>query len=312
MPRRVSGYAVGMAPLWFRLAARARGVASRIGLLALVLGVIGMFVLPDAGLLDTVPAIVALVGFVLFALGMALSLIPGGPRIEPRVVASPVAGRWMALNSPANKVPSHGTHGYGQTFGIDLAYEPEPGARPKFGAGPAFRPPEDFPGFGQPLHSPVDGRVISVQDGARDHRSRSTWPALIYLMVAEGFVRELAGSGRVLGNHVVIDLGNGAYAVLAHLQRGSATVVPGQLVHGGDVVGRCGNSGNTTEPHVHFQLQDHRSPSIAAGLPFVFQDVSIDGSERRDGVPGNEEYLEALVGSRPGRRQPGSAGSRAR
>lgn len=247
-------------PLWFRIGSRVRGVASRVGLLGLVVGVPGSLVLTQIEPLDTLMVVLSIGGFVLLMLGLVLSLIPGGPRIEPRLVAAPVRGRWTALNSPASKLPSHGTHGYGQTFGIDLVYEPEPGARPEFGKSAAFRPPQDFPAFGQQLFSPVDGRIVAVRNTSRDHRSRSPWPAVIYMMLLEGFAREFVGVRQVLGNHVVIDLGDGAFAVLAHLQRGSALVAPGQRVSRGGVIGRCGNSGNTSEPHVHFQLQDHRSP----------------------------------------------------
>ena len=92
----------------------------------------------------------------------------------------------------------------------------------------------------------------------------------------------------MLGNHVVLDVGDGRYAALAHLQHGSATVHAGEHVACGDVVGRCGNSGNSSEPHVHFQLMDHPRALIAAGLPFVF---ARDGA--RDGaVPRNGEVIE--------------------
>lgn len=64
-----------------------------------------------------------------------------------------------------------------------------------------------------------------MRDGARDHLSRSTWPAYAF-MVLEGFFREAAGARHILGNYVVLDLGGGAYAAFAHLQRGSVTVRP--------------------------------------------------------------------------------------
>jgi murein DD-endopeptidase MepM/ murein hydrolase activator NlpD len=263
-------------PWWFRTGARVRGVLTRVGLPAIVVGVLGMLVLPDA----TVAAWVAVAGFGFTVLGLALSLWPGAPSIEPVEVTPPVSGRWLGLNSPASKRPSHGTHGFGQTYAIDLLYEPSPGDRPKFGEGASFRPPQDFPAFGQPLVSPVDGTVVTVHDRARDHRSRSTWPAIIYLMLVEGFARELGGTRHVLGNHVVIDTGDGVYATLAHLRRGSVTVRAGDRVRRGDLVGRCGNTGNSSEPHVHFQLQDHRNPLIAAGITFTFGGVQIPANER--------------------------------
>jgi hypothetical protein len=155
-------------------------------------------------------------------------------------VGAPVAGRWEAVNSPADKVPSRGLHAYGQTYAIDLVHESVDGSRPQFGAGPSFRPPTDYPAFGQ---------------------------AEPFYLMAEGSLRELTGPSRVLGNHVVLDLGDGVHAVLAHLRRGSLRVAKGQRVRAGEQVAERGNSGNSTEPHLHFQLMDHHSVLFAAGLP---------------------------------------------
>ena len=94
---------------------------------------------------------------------------------------------------------------------IDLVHEPTEGSRPQFGSGPAFRPPEDFPAFGRPVLAPADGLVVRVHGRERDHRSRSSWPSLLYL-IAEGSLRELTGPGRVLGNHVVRTLQAGVPA----------------------------------------------------------------------------------------------------
>jgi murein DD-endopeptidase MepM/ murein hydrolase activator NlpD len=281
-----------MAPTWFRLAARVRGVAMPLGFVLFFGGLVAGFALPDDWVPGGIVALVTLVGFVTLGVGAVLTYLPVTPHIAPREVAAPVAGRWTALNSPWSKVPSHGLHAYGQTFAIDLVYEPAEGTRPAFGEGPAFRPPEDFPAFGEPVLAPADGRVVAVRDGARDHRSRSTWGAYAYLIL-EGFVRELTGPGRVIGNCVVIDLGDGAYAAAAHLQQGSARVRPGQPVRRGEPIGRCGNSGNSTEPHVHFQLMDAPRPAFAAGLPFVFADVRIGESPPGSGVPANEQVMVA-------------------
>jgi murein DD-endopeptidase MepM/ murein hydrolase activator NlpD len=269
-------------PWWFRFGARIRGAATVLGFLGIAVGLIAIAVVPDLS-----PALILLLcvgGFAALLVGLGLTLAPGAPRIAARTIAIPVRGRWTVMNGPTDRVPSHGTHGHGQTFALDLVYEPHEGARPEFGKGAAFRPPEEFPAFGEDILSPVDGTVIAVSDGARDHRTRSTWPAVGYMFL-ESFVRELAGSRHVLGNNAVIDAGDGSYMVLAHLQRGSAQVKEGDRVRAGDVVGRCGNSGNSSEPHLHFQLMDHPRALIAAGLPLRFRSS--------DGVPANGE---ALVG----------------
>jgi hypothetical protein len=246
----------------------------------------GFAVLVASALLNLdLPAWLRLAGVAALVVGLACYFRVGTLRRPPVEIDSPVAGRWLAVNSPADKVPSHGLHAYGQTYAIDLVHEPTEGARPQFGQGPSFRRPEEFPAFGQPVLAPADGTVVRVHDRERDHRSRSSWPSLLYL-VLEGSLRELTGPGRVLGNHVVLDLGDGVHAVLAHLRRGSVRVARGQRVVAGEQLAECGNSGNSTEPHLHFQLMDHPSVLFAAGLPFRWARFEVDGAPE-GGVPAN-------------------------
>lgn len=77
----------------------------------------------------------------------------------------------------------------------------------------------------------------------------------------------------MVGNHVTIDHGNGVHSLYAHLRRGSVRVAVGDRVSAGDVIGEVGNSGNTSEPHLHFQLMDRPSVMNAAGLPFRFTGI---------------------------------------
>ncbi|CAM5226788.1 hypothetical protein SHIRM173S_09895 [Streptomyces hirsutus] len=110
---------------------------------------------------------------------------PDHPRVarEPVEVGPPVTGRWSALNSPADRTPSHGVHAYGQTYAIDIVAEPEPGARPAFSPlWPFARRPADFPAFDVPLRAVADATVVRVSDGQRDHLSRASLPGLVYLI----------------------------------------------------------------------------------------------------------------------------------
>jgi hypothetical protein len=233
-------------------------------------------------------------GFVAWAAGIAVYTRVGRPPTRAPVrLLSPVAGRWRAINSPADRVPSHGLHAYGQTFAIDLVNEPADGGRPGVGWWPLGRRPEEFPGFGREVRAPAGGVVVRVQDGQRDHWSRNSYPGLLLALV-EASVRELGGPGRILGNHVVLELADGAYAAIAHLQRGSVGVSPGEHVAAGDVLGRCGNSGSSTEPHVHLQCMDHRSFLMADGVPFAFADVA------GDAVPSARRPFVAPARDRPG------------
>jgi murein DD-endopeptidase len=71
------------------------------------------------------------------------------------------------------------------------------------------------------------------------------------------------------GNYVVLDLGGGRYAFYAHLQPGSLRVNSGDRVKRGQVIGLVGNSGNSTEPHLHFHVSDGVSPLGSEGLPYA-------------------------------------------
>jgi murein DD-endopeptidase MepM/ murein hydrolase activator NlpD len=75
----------------------------------------------------------------------------------------------------------------------------------------------------------------------------------------------------VAGNHVNLDLGRGVFAMYAHFQPGSIRVKVGDKVSRGQVLGLVGNSGNSSEPHLHFQLMDRNSPLDSEGLPYKME-----------------------------------------
>lgn len=241
---------------------------------------------------------IATAGF--FALLTTIVVIIVGGRFLPRpdavTVTAPVTGRWLAVNSPETKVPSHGIHAYGQTFAIDLVHEPEDEDRPQPGSGTGMRPPQDYPAFGRPVRAMVDGQVVAAADGQRDHRSRSSTAAIVYMML-EGMVREIGGPRFIVGNHVTIRTPDGTYALVAHLRQGSVQVLVGDEVRAGEQIGECGNSGNTSEPHVHAQLMDRRSLMVARGLPMAFAGIVVEGGEGSDraldGLPADEERMVA-------------------
>ncbi|MFI1224212.1 MULTISPECIES: M23 family metallopeptidase [unclassified Streptomyces] len=241
--------------------------------------------LPGPGWATTLlPATVVAVLLLTVIVLQSRAAAPRGAAPDPVEVAPPVTGRWSALNSPADKVPSHGTHVYGQTYAIDIVAEPDPGeggapARPPFRpVWPLFRRNRHFPAFGAPLLAVADATVVRASDGQRDHLSRNSLPALAYLLLVEGNVRSTMGAHRIIGNHVILDLGDGTYAVYAHVQRGSLQVRAGDTVRAGQRIAGVGNSGNTTEPHLHFHLMDGPDPDAARGVPFTWRGVGVPAS----------------------------------
>jgi hypothetical protein len=189
-------------------------------------------------------------------------------------ISLPFTGRWLVQNSPARRVPSHGTDLFGERYAIDFVGVDDrhrtAGTR-DWRTLVATEPPERFVAFGRPILAPGDGTVVHVHDAEPDHEARRSQLALVpYALGQAGRLRQ--GAGAVAGNHVVVHLrASGAFVLLAHLQLGSVRVSPGQEVVDGQEVARCGNSGNSTQPHVHLQVMDSSDPFVARGVPMTFR-----------------------------------------
>ena len=85
----------------------------------------------------------------------------------------------------------------------------------------------------------------------------------------------------IAGNSVLIQHADGEYCLLAHLKHGSVQVKAGQVVQQGQEIGRCGHSGNSSEPHLDFQFQNGRSFYFSSGLPVKFTGLSLKMGEQK-------------------------------
>jgi len=117
---------------------------------------------------------------------------------------------------------------------------------------------EDYGCYGAKVVAPATGVIAIAHDGEADQRPGD-------LQITE----------QPLGNHVVIELPTGTYLLLAHMKQGSVTVSAGESVTEGQIIGQCGNSGHTSEPHIHIHHQ-RQSPAdyplnFAEGLPLYFR-----------------------------------------
>jgi hypothetical protein len=235
-----------------------------------VLTVLAMLVLPVPKPFDIMITAVPLV--------LAFVRAPRSDR-APAEVAAPVRGRWIVINGPGTAVPSHGVKAYGQTYAADLL-QPSPDAPAKIGWSFRTRAPESYACFGAPVLAMADGTVVRVTGFWRDHRSRDTWPPLLWMMTIEAFAREMAGASAILGNHVIVRHDDNTFSVYAQLRRRSIKVRAGDRVTAGQPLAQVGNSGNTSEPHLHVQLMDHPVPTAAAGLAMHWPNVLTDPGER--------------------------------
>jgi len=179
---------------------------------------------------------------------------------DPVEYSLPFRGEWLVYNGGIDEVYSHSWEALTQRYAYDFVIADDQ-LRRHTGRGIA---PEEYHCWNQEILSPADGTVVTVCDGVR------TAPFLGY-----GIVDFLARS--FIGNHVVIQHGPAAFSLSAHFIKGTIPVQVGQRVSRGQVIGRCGHSGHSTEPHLHFHLQDRKGFFLAAGLPVTFGGISIAG-----------------------------------
>ena len=128
--------------------------------------------------------------------------------------------------------------------------------------------------WGLAILAPADGKVVTARDGLDDQAIGTMDP------------------GHPEGNHVVIEHAPGEYSLLAHLQKGSVQVKPGDAVKAGQVLARCGNSGNTSEPHLHVQLMT--TPALTResdSLPLPFSSYLADGQPVARGEPVKGQHV---------------------
>jgi hypothetical protein len=214
------------------------------------------------------------------------------------VLDLPFQGRWLARNSPARRVPSHGTHLFGLTYAIDFIAVDQRGrpAAHSWRRWLAVERPDAFVGFGMPILAPASGTVVTTHDGEPDHVARRSQLTLIPYALGQAR-RVRRGLPAVAGNCVAIALGpNGPYVWLAHLRQGTVRVQPGDEVAVGEPVAECGNSGNSTQPHIHIQVTDTSRWQTAHGLPMVFRSYrrASDGRVITADIPSESEIVEIV------------------
>ncbi|WP_109299128.1 M23 family metallopeptidase [Aquimarina sp. AU474] len=126
---------------------------------------------------------------------------------------------------------------------------------------------EDFYAFGKELMAPIDAKVVYIFDEVPDN----DWPNM----------NSTAG----VGNVVLLETKNKEYILLGHLKQHSIVVKRGQYVKQGQLLGLCGNSGNSTEPHLHFQVQNLPDFAAAKGAWVHFKKIKVNGEIKEDYIP---------------------------
>ncbi len=197
-----------------------------------------------------------------------------------RVIQPPLRGdNWLATNGCCNRLTPHrgaiitvnGVIQAPERFAID--WEQADSQNRMVSGDP--KKLKNWRYYGAPIYSVADGTVVNLWDES-DEQIPGPNPT--------GVTTESIG-----GNMLVVDIGGGAYAFYAHLQRGSLKAKLGDKVTAGQVLGLLGNTGNSTAPHLHFHLMDSPSPLNANGLPYVFTRFTSSGVIHAGDEDGMEE-----------------------
>ncbi|MGF1425790.1 M23 family metallopeptidase [Kitasatospora sp. LaBMicrA B282] len=194
---------------------------------------------------------------------------------KPLVIAPPLKGtNWVAANGCCGIGGAHrpalnslnGKLTNGQRFAIDWLKLTDSGA---FYSGDKTKN-ESYAGYGQAIYAVADGTVSSTLDTV-DAGTPGILPANDPVLGPKLTIEN------VDGNHIIQDLGGGVWAMYAHLIKGSLLVKPGDKVKKGQKIADLGNTGNSSGPHLHFQLMDNPSLLQADAVPYVFDGFTYEG-----------------------------------
>jgi hypothetical protein len=177
--------------------------------------------------------------------------------MQPTSLHLPFSGRWFVMQGGDTlNVNQHMTD-RSQAYAIDFVKVAGRNDR-ELARTPQPTKLEDYFSWNERVLAPADSTVVSAVNELPDNPIG---------------VKDAAHR---FGNHVVLRLGDGRYAVLAHMQKGSVTVKVGDTLKAGQPIGACGNSGSSDLPHIHFHVQDASEVGTGAPSNPVFDHVTFE------------------------------------
>lgn len=196
---------------------------------------------------------------------------PVMPRNISKMVL-PFSGEWFVFWGGDTKEQNYHVSTKSQKNAFDIMIMDENGKSYKTDG----RTNDDYYAFCQPLKAPCDGEVVLAVDGVKDNI-----PGEMNTMF-------------VTGNTAVIKTSNNEYLLFAHFKQYSIKVKQGDKVKQGQLIGLCGNSGNSSEPHLHFHIQNKENMTDATGIKCFFEKLLVNGEEKTDYSPVKGERIKNI------------------
>ncbi|ACB75881.1 M23 family metallopeptidase [Opitutus terrae] len=134
---------------------------------------------------------------------------------------------------------------------------------------------ESYGCWAQPIYSPIDGIVEVAVDGVPDN------------------IPGELNRPSAMGNYMMLKSPDGFVVVLAHFKQGSIARKAGEQVKAGDFLALCGNSGNSTEPHLHMHVQSETSMARSVALRMVFPSITVDGVQKEKYSPTRGDVISS-------------------
>lgn len=204
--------------------------------------------------------------------------------MEAIIIQSPVKGTWSFMNPP-------GHHPDAKDFvAVDskgLPYRPAHLALHLFYL---LKVTHTY-AWGKEVFSPFNGTVVETISNIEDRYSLNLIRDLFKGLVLARRNRNQE-INYFLGNHIIIESSEGVFALLAHLKKDSILVKKGQHVPCGELIAQVGNSGNTIQPHLHFQLMANNDPGTSNPIPFLLTSYELKKQKKQRETPYNFEVFD--------------------
>jgi hypothetical protein len=223
----------------------------------------------------------------------------------PIAVKFPLSGEWCAVNTPGHMVPSHGTNMLGQRYAYDFIQIDWEQKGYKFYKTTRIKSLifgvklQDTYCWSKPIYSPFDAEVIEAKDGLEERNPVHILRDL-FIVIKNGLFFRGGSNDKlhsVLGNFIILKKQEGVYCLIAHARTGSIKVTEGQNIAKGQELAQVGHAGNSTAPHLHFQLMNSPNLMEAKGLPCCFERYQVCNQGNwevvENGIPGKRVRINA-------------------